>query len=366
MLSMSTVAMQAAPKSQPGFYISGLDGIRGIAVLLVFFGHAGLGNIVPGSLGATIFFFLSGYLITTLLRIEHEKTGTISLRSFYIRRAFRILPPMYLTLALAMALAAVHWLPTPGSPAGIWAAILYACNYYGLINGSFHLPTGMEVLWSLAIEEHFYLLFPFVYIAFVGHKLSNVVQARILFAACMCILLWRVLLVYVVHVDLDIPHPWTYIATDCRLDSIVWGCLLAVRNNPWFSDPSPLLARRKQLFAIGGMVLLVLSLIDRDPAYRESLRYTQQGIALYPIFFFCISSPGQFFVRWLDGKILRWIGWVSYSVYLIHFAVLSELRTVFQSLFVAGLISFGLTLGYGWLMRVLVEKPLREWRRVRT
>jgi peptidoglycan/LPS O-acetylase OafA/YrhL len=146
----------------------------------------------------------------------------------------------------------------------------------------------------------------------------------------------------------------------------VWGCLLAVRNNPWFSDPSPLLARRKQLFAIGGMVLLVLSLIDRDPAYRESLRYTQQGIALYPIFFFCISSPGQFFVRWLDGKILRWIGWVSYSVYLIHFAVLSELRTVFQSLFVAGLISFGLTLGYGWLMRMLVEKPLREWRRVRT
>jgi peptidoglycan/LPS O-acetylase OafA/YrhL len=362
---MPAVTSRVASVSQRGFYIPGLDGIRGVAVLLVFFGHAGLGNIVPGSLGATIFFFLSGYLITTLLRREHEKTGTISLRAFFVRRAFRILPPMYITLTLAVVLASVHWLPNSGRAAGIWAAILYVCNYYGLINGAFHLPTGMEVLWSLAIEEHFYLIFPFVYVAFVGRKLANEVQARILFTVCICILMWRILLVYVVHVDLSIPHPWTYIATDCRLDSIVWGCLLAVRHNPWFSDPAPLFNRHKRLFASGGFVLLLLSLIIRDPAYRESLRYTQQGIALYPIFLLCISSPDLLIVRWLEGKILRWIGWISYSVYLIHFTVLSELRTVVPNLFLAGVVSLGLTLGYAVIMRVVIENPLREWRRVR-
>jgi peptidoglycan/LPS O-acetylase OafA/YrhL len=363
---MPAATAQASAPAQRGFYIHGLDGIRGIAVLLVFFGHAGLGNIIPGSLGATIFFFLSGYLITTLLRIEHQDTGSISLRAFYTRRAIRILPPMYLTLALAVLLGALHWLPDAGSPAGIWAAVLYACNYYGLINGGFNLPTGMEVLWSLAIEEHFYLLFPFIYLAFMGRKLSNAVQARILFTACVCILVWRVVLVYLVQVDISIPHPWTYIATDCRVDSILWGCLLAVRHNPWFSDPAPVLTRHKHLFALGGLLLLLLSLLERDPAYRESLRYTQQGIALYPIFFFCISSPQHLLVRWLDVGILRWIGWVSYAIYLIHFTVLSELRTVFHSLFVAGVISLALTLAYAWMMRLLVENPLRRWQRAPT
>ena len=83
-------------REAPEMYIPSLDGIRAIAFLFVFIAHAGLDKIVPGGFGVTIFFFLSGYLITSILRLEASRTHKISLRKFYLRRAFRILPPMYI------------------------------------------------------------------------------------------------------------------------------------------------------------------------------------------------------------------------------------------------------------------------------
>ena len=77
------------------FYIPSLDGIRAIAFLIVFISHAGLGKIVPGGFGVTIFFFLSGYLITTQLRREHERSHKIDFKKFYMRRILRIWPPFY-------------------------------------------------------------------------------------------------------------------------------------------------------------------------------------------------------------------------------------------------------------------------------
>lgn len=343
-------------------HIPSLDGIRAIAFLLVYIAHAGLGNIVPGGLGVTIFFFLSGYLITTLLRIEQQRTGEISLSNFYIRRAFRILPPMYVTLGLAALLAIAGALPSAGGLPGITAAILYVCNYFGLIRGDFNLPSGMEVIWSLAVEEHFYLIFPLLYLFCARRKLPAKTQAALLIFVCILTLIWRSFLVYVVKIDLGISHPWTYIATDCRFDSIAWGCLLAVRHNPWLSDASPVLHQRKGLLAIAGLSVLFLSLLPRDESYRQSLRYTLQGIALYPIFYFCISSPRNTFVRWLNWRLLREIGWISYSLYLVHFTVLASLRVRLHSAVVVGVISLAVTVLYAWLMRGFVETPLRKLR----
>src|SRR5438132_14220471 len=90
-----------ANKQSSSFYLPSLDGIRAAAVILVFVAHAGLKERIPGNFGVTVFFFLSGYLITTLLRIEHERTGGISLKMFYLRRTLRIFPPFYLVLLLA-------------------------------------------------------------------------------------------------------------------------------------------------------------------------------------------------------------------------------------------------------------------------
>jgi peptidoglycan/LPS O-acetylase OafA/YrhL len=354
--------MSADAKPVSSQHIPSLDGIRAIAFLLVFVAHAGLGNVVPGGLGVTIFFFLSGYLITTLLRQEWEQTGQISIRAFYVRRMFRILPPMYLTLAVAGLLATVRFLPSGGESGGILAALMYACNYFGLIRDNFELPTGMEVLWSLAVEEHFYLIFPFVYIIFVRRRMSMAAQSRVLLAFCALVLLWRTYLVYVAGINLNVSHPWTYIASDCRMDSIAWGCLLAIRNNPIYDGKSSFLGRHQSELAIAGVGLLLLSLIERDPRFRESLRYSIQGVALYPIFYFCVSSNKSYAVRWLELRWLREIGWLSYTLYLIHFSILLGLGLLIQSPSIAGFVAFVVTFAYGKLMQVFVEAPLRGLR----
>ena len=91
-------------KTSAEFHIPSLDGIRGIAALIVFMSHAALPEIFPGAFGVTVFFFLSGYLITTLLRREYASTGKIALKPFYLRRVYRILPPLYIVLTIAVLL----------------------------------------------------------------------------------------------------------------------------------------------------------------------------------------------------------------------------------------------------------------------
>ena len=99
----------ALPHIQTGthFNIPSLDGIRAVSILMVVVSHCGLGKWVPGGFGVTIFFFLSGYLITTLMRREHAKTGTLSLNDFYIRRCLRILPPSFIVIAISLLLALI-------------------------------------------------------------------------------------------------------------------------------------------------------------------------------------------------------------------------------------------------------------------
>ena len=103
-------ASQNPPAAKSMRHIPSLDGIRGLSFLLVFVAHAGLDNYVPGGFGVTIFFFLSGFLITSLLRTEFEKHAAVSLRHFWLRRILRILPPFYLVLAAAVLLQP-FWYP---------------------------------------------------------------------------------------------------------------------------------------------------------------------------------------------------------------------------------------------------------------
>jgi len=352
------------PADDRRFYAPVLDGIRAVAFGLVFVAHVGFDRIVPGGFGVTVFFFLSGYLITTLLRLEAERTGTVSLRGFYIRRAFRILPPLYITIAFTLFLGAVHFLDSPGNWQACVSAILSSFNYFKLLapqHGG--MPTGLGVVWSLAIEEHFYLLFPVFYLVFVRRKLSANVQARLVLAACMLALLWRIILVHVVHIQLTADPPWTYIATDCRFDAIAWGCLLAVYHNPWFADRFPTFKKYGGYLALAGLAVIVASLLDRELAFRQTFRYTIQSVALYPIFFYAVASPGAWAVRWLTWRPLRWIGWTSYSLYLIHESFILKFQSFFGTRLLAlGVTSFILAALYAALMRYAVEIPLRRVR----
>src|ERR1700688_4637247 len=195
--------------SKTTLHIPSLDGIRALAALMVFVAHAGLGDLVPGGFGVTIFFFLSGYLITTLLRIEHSEQGSISLGKFYLRRAYRILPPMYITLGIAAAIAA--WQGTMGNvtAGAVIAQLLQMTNYYTIGFGERHLVPYTGVMWSLSVEEHYYLLYPLALLVLLP-RFDRRKIGWILAGGCVLVLIWRYCLTSVLHVGSD----YTEISTD--------------------------------------------------------------------------------------------------------------------------------------------------------
>ncbi len=360
-MQSSPSASSISGKATSTSYIPGLDGIRAVAFSLVFLAHATPGRVstyVPATLGVTIFFFLSGYLITTLLRAEILRTGTISLRDFYIRRTLRIFVPLYLAYSIAAILSRFALHLDPGNRLGVLAMLFYFYNYAIALHWPAVVPMGLTVIWSLAVEEHFYLLFPLGYLALVRRGLSPAKQTRILVFCCLGALLWRTVILALFQ-----PHNWTYVATDSRFDSILWGSILAIRNNPRFADP-PLLSRRQRFPAfLSGLTLIVLTLLVRPPAFRETLRYTLQALSLYLIFSFILTEISHPTVRWLEWRAVRYIGWISYSLYLVHVFILATLRIyVPNRLWLTSSLGLAIAILYGTVLRYTVELPLQTLR----
>ena len=144
------------------FQIPSLDGLRAVSFLIVFLGHAFTKRWIPGDLGLIVFFFLSGYLITTLLRLEYDETGGINFRDFYLRRVLRIFPPLYLVLGAGCLLTLTHVLDNTLWPRAVLAQACHLTNYWIVFHGWWNgMAPGSWIFWSLAVEEHFYLVFPF-------------------------------------------------------------------------------------------------------------------------------------------------------------------------------------------------------------
>lgn len=334
-------------------YIPGLDGIRAIAFVLVYLGHSGLEKYVGhGGIGVTIFFFLSGFLITTLLRIEADGSGTISIPQFYLRRMFRIFPPMYLTVALWMALATagifvgtVYW-------QSILVASLYLANYVTFLTPH-GIPGGLGILWSLAVEEHFYLLFPWLFLVFLRRQWSRAKMSAILAGLCALALAWRFVAMLWLHSTTN------YYRTDSRFDSILFGCLLAVAVNPFVDDTPEWVRRYSGRLAVLGLAGLLASMLIRGPIFADTLRYTIQGLALGPIFVFVLSFPKSRLVMRLEHSAMRWIGRRSYAMYLIHVCIIHAFsERLGMNLTLAGLVSAPVVCGYAWAMAKCVEEPL--------
>ena len=123
--------------------IPSLDGVRAVSVALVFFSHGGLENIVPGAVGVTIFFVLSGFLITTLMREEYAAQGSISFRAFYLRRFLRLMPPLVIVTAIAVALSLTTALGSPFTLTGLLSVLGYFSNYFRILHGNIGLPAGL-------------------------------------------------------------------------------------------------------------------------------------------------------------------------------------------------------------------------------
>jgi peptidoglycan/LPS O-acetylase OafA/YrhL len=337
-------------------HIPTLDGIRAVAVILVFVAHSGLDKLVPGGLGVTIFFFLSGYLITTLMRKEIGKTGTLDIKKFYARRALRIFPPLYITLALCLIVVMTGIYPSPLQPIPVILQFIHLANYARWLGFEPGLIPTIP-LWSLAVEEHFYLFFPLLYL-FLTRRFNSRQQALVLLGICAITLGFRIVTALTVA-DYHEIYNWTH----TRVDSLLFGCILAVWSNPALDDDAdsyvPTLAH-----LAAAIVLMLACLLIRSEFFRQTFRYTAQGIALFFMFSYTIRLRGGPVYRLLVNKPMQVIGLLSYTFYLSHFFVLSALavRLPHVSHLNRSLLGLVISFCYAGLMYLLIEKPLAKIR----
>ena len=326
--------------------------------MLVFCSHAGLAAYVPGDLGVTIFFFLSGFLITTLMRSEFERNGSVNLRHFWLRRAFRILPPFYLVVLIATIIALVLYPPGTVYGPAMTAELLFYANYCCGINRE---APGTSVVWSLAVEEHFYLLFPLLYVAMQKFRIPRQRQAWLLWGLCALVLAWRCVLVIALHSN----SGRILIATDTRMDSILFGCALAVWNNPVLDKSTQSPTLWKFLLLPGALAALLLSVAIEEEAFKNTWYFSIQGAALTLVFTSAVRFHNWPLFRFLNLRPVAFIGVLSYSLYLVHLVLLRAVRQLWPEWHASlrALIALGASVLAAWTIFVLIERPCARLRK---
>ncbi|GAB3050138.1 hypothetical protein GCM10027053_06450 [Intrasporangium mesophilum] len=303
----------------------GLDGVRGVAILLVLGQHAPTRPLIDGFVGVTVFFCLSGYLITTLL-VRELDTGRIDIRAFYRRRAARLCPALVTVVAVTVVvLYLVRQDLSVGQivgPAG--AAVTYTTSLFDWTGHPFATQDYLNYTWTLSVEEQFYLLWPLALLW--GYR-----RSPRLFAA-----LTVTLIGVTVALDLYLGlsrevffDQHEYVGTDTNALPILVGSLLAmVVHNTWLTGT----VRRLAPTALMAVALLPV-LAYRNDTYRASLVIVAGTALTIAILVGVVSAPGSAAGRLLASRLMRWLGERSYSIYLwnvlARIAVLNVLgRTV--------------------------------------
>jgi peptidoglycan/LPS O-acetylase OafA/YrhL len=308
--------MRYRPPTITGFgRIPELDGLRGVAILIVMLAHLSQKELAPGGFGVTLFFVVSGFIITRLFFAEVNATGTLSIRNFYVRRFLRLSPALFASVAAIAGLTIV--LREEFSIVPVIAALTYLKNYQTLFYPDhIGLPlASLGVYWSLAVEEHFYLMFPPLFLLLARRPASLAVM---LTAVLVLVLVWRCILVF----DYGVPAPRTYSSSDTRFDSPLTGALLATLC--LLRDQSKPCRPFTSILAVAaGLALLGISLLIRDAAFRETFRYTIQNVAIALLIFALLYTPTLSAARrCLNKGPLFLIGLISYSLYLWHVPVI--------------------------------------------
>ncbi len=333
-------------------YIPAIDGMRAIAIILVIASHFGADHFLPGGFGVTLFFFISGYLITRLLIQEETAAGKIAISSFYIRRFLRLGPALITTIASVSVIYFLFFGTFDGKQ--ILAGLFYYANFYTILGGTNPMP--LWPLWSLAIEEHYYLIYPLIFS--VAWKYREYFVLGIVTLAIV-VLLWRIAL-FCCWTASDVR---IYYATDTRIDSILYGAILALMLETRFAG----LIRNFEHWGLvaASAFLLLITFVLRGPIFRETFRYSLQGIAIVPLFYAILFAPQFSIVRLiLESRAMTWIGRLSYSLYLYHVPVIFFVGTSLPraNLFELTLIVVPAMLAAASLSYYCVEKPFRELR----
>lgn len=316
-----------------------LDGLRGIAVLLVVAAHSLDGTLVSaGPVGVTAFFVLSGFLITALLLEEHAR-GRVSLRAFYLRRARRLFPALAVFL-VAMWAAGEYVSPTFAPTGVLLPVVLYAGNWLHA-NGVF--MGGLAHTWSLAVEEQFYLAWPLLALAMLGRS-----RRGVLVAACAVGVVasfgWRIWL------WLD-GAPWDrlYAGTDTNAGALLLGCLLAAGLHG-----RAVHVARPGVALVAVVVAALLSLAPDGGAARTLVPVAAAILAAVAVW----AMVGQEYRGALEARWLRLVGRRSYALYLWHMPLVLLVVPVLP---MSRWVSVPLLLAVSWGLALLswryVEEP---------
>jgi peptidoglycan/LPS O-acetylase OafA/YrhL len=313
-------------------YIGSLDGLRAIAVLAVLLYHDNLSWARGGFLGVEVFFVISGYLITSILLGRHRATGTVDLKGFWIGRARRLLPALYLMLAVVAAWWLLFYPSLVGKLKGQFlGGALYFTNWYlvfAKVSYFSHMgrPSPLIHLWSLAVEEQFYLLWPLALWGllklFKGRPLpllSTIFGAALLSSLVMAVLY---------HSGHD-PSS-VYYGTETRASGLLIGAALAVVWRPWLSRRRPnrrrgVLADAGGLFALAILVLFFAFATEQGAfLYRGGFLLLDFTTAL--LIAACVTKSNRVLRSRLGAEPLVWVGQRSYGIYLWHWPIFAVLQ----------------------------------------
>lgn len=301
--------------------IDALDGVRGLAYLIVFFDHTVPAHAPGGNTGVDLFFVLSGFLITTILLKEQKRFGAIDIAKFYLRRALRLLPALYLLAAMCILYL---WLFEPEAKLttalnGLPSLLFYYYNWYII-----RVPGGGSALfphlWSLSVEEQFYIVWPFVLSLALwrgGRTFDIVLAIGIIGPAVARLVLW------------DGQWSSQYYLTHLRIDTLMWGALAArlVAAN-WM--PKDGMGRENVGVAaiIAFAVVILFALIpNRINGVMSLGGYTVYGIAAAFLIAVVATVPPTPLRALLSFGPLRWTGTISYGLYLWHVPLMYYVHT---------------------------------------
>lgn len=301
-------------------HIPGLDNIRGYAVLFVLVLHLSYGIVRGGWLGVEIFFVLSGYLITSILQTEYNHFGSIAIRRFYIRRAVRLFPP----LLLAIIVANIFWSYNSSEFVGANRSLATIASLFYFVNLLPQKISGSLVhMWSLAVEEHFYLFWPFI-VSYL-FKFSPKKQIVLLVTIILIVSFYRILQAgfnFQFNSNIIIIDPTRF--TFCSIDGILIGALMAIVL------PKPTWEKFRFSKTFANVFIAVMFIITAFMVFklRGNGFYLGGGFILLDIFcaaliFLSIKNPNHFL---FSNKIIQWFGTRSYGIYVYHYVIFASLE----------------------------------------
>ena len=332
--------------------IPSLDGLRALSIGLVIlshllgtrgfpFGPRALGTVGDfGYLGVKVFFVIAGYLITTLLVREHARTGTVSLRGFYVRRFFRIFPAFYAFIAVMVVASAAGLIHVSGRD--LLAAVTYTMNY--------HYERSWELghIWSLSIEEQFYLMWPLVVLLVGRGRTAGAATTMIVLALACRAAVW-----FWLRNDDLIEE-----AFPCMMDSIAVGCLLAAIAPRLDASPRYQRLLDSWLFLLVPVAVAIAQL-PVHPSVQYTIGTTVENLGLALIVDRAVRRPDDLVGVVLNWRPLVWLGTLSYSLYLWQEPFVNHYRHGTVNSFPLNL---GLAFACALASYYLIEKPILDWR----